>query len=60
LRGRILDQLRAAATGAWVDIAGPIGDHDGAAVAGGLATLVRDGLAERHPTQPGRARLPLG
>ena len=60
LRGRILDQLRAASADAWVEIAGPIGVHDPAAVSEGLSTLVRDGLAERHPTQPGRARLPLG
>ncbi len=60
LRGRILDRLRAAAGDAWVDVVGPIGDHDVAAVANALQTLVRDGLAQRHPTDPGRARLPLG
>ena len=60
LRGRILDRLRAAPGAGWVHVLGPIGDHDPAAVADGLAGLVRDGLAERHPTDADRARLPLG
>jgi len=58
LRGRILDALRDAPADAWTRIGGRIGDHDSSAVEAALAGLARDGLAERHPTDPGLARLP--
>jgi A/G-specific adenine glycosylase len=60
LRGRILDRLRAADGVDWVDVGGPIGDHDEAAVERALAQLVVEGLAERRADAPWSARLPLG
>jgi A/G-specific adenine glycosylase len=59
LRGRLLDRLRDAGDQAWIAVAPPVGDHDGAAVDRALAALERDGLIERHPTDPSLARLPL-
>jgi A/G-specific adenine glycosylase len=63
LRGRIVDRLRDAPEGAWVDLEGPIGDHDQAAVDAAVETLSRDGLVELgrgHPARrPIRARLPV-
>lgn len=59
LRGRILERLRAATGDDWVAIEPPIGGHGPAAVQAALATLEREGLLERHPTDPTRARLPL-
>jgi len=59
LRGRILDQLRAADDGAWVSLDGSIGVHDGTAVRRAVATLEREGLLELEPGSDGiRARLP--
>ena len=57
LRGRIVDRLRGAPDGVWTEIAAPIGDHDAAAVRAALAALARDGVVERDPTDPDRARL---
>lgn len=59
LRGRILDALRDAEDGAWTRIPAPLGAHDRSRVSAGLTSLVLDGLAERHPDDPGLARLPL-
>jgi len=50
LRGRIVERLRGVPNGEWVDVAGPIGDHDRAAVDEALAALARDGLVELDPT----------
>ena len=62
LRGRIVERLRAVPNGEWVEMAGPIGDHDQAAVDVALQALTRDGLVEldRTPGPHGasRARLP--
>ena len=64
LRGRIVDRLRAGPDGAWADVAGPIGDHDGAAVLAALTALAREGLIELAIPGPAdgppRARLPVG
>jgi A/G-specific adenine glycosylase len=64
LRGRIVDQLRAAPDGAWTRIEGPIGIHDAAAVAAALGALAVDGLIElddrTRSAGPGhRARLSM-
>jgi len=50
LRGRIVERLRAAPNGAWVPIAGPMGDHDQAAVDVALEALARDGLVVLEAT----------
>ncbi len=57
LRGRIVDRLRAAPDGDWTFLGDPIGSHDHAAVAAALVALARDGVIERHPTEPNLARL---
>jgi A/G-specific adenine glycosylase len=59
LRGRIVDRLRDAPDGEWTAVAGPIGSHDGAAVASALMAMESEGLLERQPADPARARLPL-
>lgn len=60
LRGRILDRLRDAPDGAWVDLARiALGDHDAVAVESALAGLARDRLVELRPGAPASARLPL-
>ncbi|HEY3164450.1 MAG TPA: A/G-specific adenine glycosylase [Candidatus Limnocylindrales bacterium] len=59
LRGRIVDRLRAAPDGVWMEIAAPIGDHDAAAIRAAIAALARDGILERDPTDPDRARLSI-
>ncbi|MEX1170459.1 MAG: A/G-specific adenine glycosylase [Chloroflexota bacterium] len=50
LRGRIVDRLRAANGDGWTVVDGPIGSHDGAAVAAALEGLARDGLVELDNT----------
>ncbi|NJD27858.1 MAG: A/G-specific adenine glycosylase [Chloroflexi bacterium] len=57
LRGRIIDQLRDAADGAWVAFDGPIGQHGAEAIDRELDRLARDGLLERHPEEAAAARL---
>jgi A/G-specific adenine glycosylase len=57
LRGRIVDRLRDADGQAWTIIAGPIGDHNEAAIDGALVALASDGIVELDPAQPRRARL---
>jgi adenine-specific DNA glycosylase len=59
LRGRLLDRLREEGDG-WIALGAPLGEHDVAAVERALAAMERDGLVERHPSDPGLARLPLG
>ena len=59
LRGRILDLLRDAHADAWSQIPGSIGTHDHVAVARAIDALGRDGLLERHPSDPNVARLPI-
>jgi A/G-specific adenine glycosylase len=59
LRGRILDALRDTPSGTWATIDAPIGDHDAGAVQAALAALGAEGLAELHPRQRRRARLPI-
>ncbi|MEX2011730.1 MAG: A/G-specific adenine glycosylase [Chloroflexota bacterium] len=59
LRGRILEQLRSAANGAWTTIAEPLGTHGADAIGGALAALARDRLVELDPADPRMARLPL-
>jgi hypothetical protein len=59
LRGRILDALRDAPADAWARVDAPLGDHDAVAVETAVRGLVREGLAELHPTDRGLARLPL-
>jgi len=59
LRGRIVDRLRSASGSAWSTVAAPVGDHDATAVRAALAALARDGIIERHETDPDRARLAI-
>jgi len=59
LRGRILDALRDAPSDAWARIDAPFGEHDAPALEVALTGLAREGLAERHPSDPRLARLPL-
>jgi A/G-specific adenine glycosylase len=59
LRGRILDALRDAPADGWARLGAPLGDHDAPALEIALAGLAREGLAERHPSDPRLARLPL-
>ncbi len=58
LRGRIVDRLREAADGEWTVVVAPIGRHATAEVERALAALAREGLLERDPGDPSRARLP--
>ncbi|MES2209217.1 MAG: A/G-specific adenine glycosylase [Chloroflexota bacterium] len=59
LRGQILDLLRDSPDDAWAPVPMSIGLHGDAAVAAALVGLERDGLIQRHPDDPGRARLPI-
>lgn len=59
LRGRILDRLRDAPGDAWTRIDLAIGGHEPPRIEIELDRLVREGLAERHPTDRALARLPL-
>ena len=58
LRGRLLDRLRSAPDGAWVEFPAAIGDHDPAAVAKALSAMSADGLLELDAART-RARLPI-
>ena len=57
LRGRILDQLRDADDGSWIELAGPIGTHAGEAVQAAVAALARERLVELDGANGTRARL---
>jgi A/G-specific adenine glycosylase len=59
LRGRIVDRLRGVDGSAWARLDGPIGEHDRAAVRSALGALAREGVVERDPIDPDRARLAL-
>lgn len=62
LRGRIVDRLRAAEPGTWLEVGDPIGGHGEAAVSAALDGLAREGLIELDGIGPGgirRARLAL-
>jgi A/G-specific adenine glycosylase len=62
LRGRILDRLRAAPDGEWVQLDGSIGVHDLGRVLAAANAMAADGVVELGPDDPGagiRARLPL-
>ncbi|MEA2520132.1 MAG: A/G-specific adenine glycosylase [Chloroflexota bacterium] len=60
LRGRIVDRLRAVDGVGWTTVAGPIGDHNAAAVRAALVALAGDGVIELHHDEPARARLAIG
>ena len=62
LRGRIVDRLREAPNGTWVDLDGSIGVHDRVAVEVATRGLASDGLLEMDDAMPGslRVRLPIG
>jgi A/G-specific adenine glycosylase len=61
LRGRLIDALRDAThADGWFVMAPPIGEHGPDAVDRALADMARDGLVERDPSMPMRARLPVG
>jgi A/G-specific adenine glycosylase len=57
LRGRILDQLRDARDGSWVDFVEPIGAHPPAAVSNAVQALGAEGLLEVEGGTGTRARL---
>jgi A/G-specific adenine glycosylase len=59
LRGRVLDRLRGAPDGAWVEFSAAIGDHGPAAVAEALSAMSGDGLVELDAGGRSRARLPI-
>jgi A/G-specific adenine glycosylase len=60
LRGRILDRLREAQDGDWVNLEDPIGEHDALAVAFAAETLANEGLLQldKAVLPRVRARLP--
>jgi A/G-specific adenine glycosylase len=60
LRGRIVDRLRDLDGVAFTRLAGPIGDHDMAAIRSATEALARDGIVERDPADPERIRLATG
>ena len=60
LRGRLLDRLRDAPGEDWVALEPRLGQHGPQAVERALAGMAREGLVERHPADPHRARLPVG
>jgi A/G-specific adenine glycosylase len=59
LRGRLLDALRDSPGDQWTPVAGALGGHAAPAVRVALLELEREGLAERHPSDPALARLPI-
>ncbi len=59
LRGRLLDLLRDAPDDTWAAIPASMGAHEDESMTVALDALVRDGLAERHPADRRRARLPI-
>ncbi len=60
LRGRLLDRLRDATDEGWIAVDPPLGQHGPDAILHALESMAGDGLIERHPADPMRARLPLG
>jgi A/G-specific adenine glycosylase len=59
LRGRIVDRLRAAPDGAWIEVSAPIGSHDAIAIGAALDALARDGLVELDGGERRLARLAI-
>jgi A/G-specific adenine glycosylase len=61
LRGRILDKLRAAPDGVWVELEGPMSVHDADAVVAAAAAMSTEGLIELDVSHPPafHARLPV-
>ena len=61
LRGRIVDRLRAAPDGEWLELEAPLGLHDADAVATAARALVSEGLIELESADAAvlRARLPI-
>ena len=59
LRGRILDLLRDADGDGWATLPPLLGAHGSGAIATALEALHREGLAEPHPDDQSRARLPI-
>ena len=61
LRGRILDRLRAAPDGEWVELEAPIGGHDRDRIVTAARAMARDGVLELGPAERGAisARLPV-
>jgi A/G-specific adenine glycosylase len=57
LRGRILDRLRDLPSDGWWRVEGPIGSHEGPAVAAAVARMELEGLLERRPGGEDRVRL---
>ena len=61
LRGRILDRLRLAPDGDWVELEGPIGQHGKPNVRRAATAMAADGVIELAPGDGAlRARLTLG
>ena len=61
LRGRILDRLRLAPDGDWVELDGPIGQHGTPKIRRAATAMAVDGVIELAPGDGTlRARLPLG
>ena len=61
LRGRILDRLRLAPDGDWVELEGPIGEHGVPNVRRAATAMAADGVIELAPGDGTlRARLPVG
>ena len=59
LRGRLLDLLRDAPGSSWARLPEGLGPHDVTRLDQTLDDLAREGLAERHPSDRGLARLPI-
>jgi A/G-specific adenine glycosylase len=59
LRGRLLDILRDTPSPGWARIPDEVGPHAADAISVAIDGLVRDGLAERHASEPSLARLPI-
>jgi A/G-specific adenine glycosylase len=57
LRGRIVDRLRDVPDDEWGAVTGPIGEHEGWAIRTALLAMESEGLIERDPSDPDRARL---
>jgi A/G-specific adenine glycosylase len=61
LRGRIIDRLRAAPDGEWLELEAPVGSHDAAAVTTAALALASEGLIELRSSEAPvlHARLPV-
>lgn len=59
LRGRVLDLLRDAPDASWATLPRSLGGHANAAIDSAVDSMAAEGLVERHPADPRRARLPI-